>query len=92
MRSYVPVLYVPDDKDMLCPGCGYNLRGLPGNPRCCPECGRWAELVMVVGSHRWPRLQRLRRPRTRTVAWGRVVALVIAGCWLACLLIAWWLW
>jgi hypothetical protein len=32
--------------DLYCPGCGYNLRGLEGDPIRCPECGkenrRWA--------------------------------------------------
>lgn len=26
------------ERDVPCPGCGYNLRGLGEN--CCPECGR----------------------------------------------------
>lgn len=30
---------IGDDRDLYCLGCGYNLRGLPGDPRCCPECG-----------------------------------------------------
>ena len=30
---------VPADLDLFCLGCGYNLRGLCGDPRCCPECG-----------------------------------------------------
>ena len=28
-----------DDRDLFCLKCGYNLRGLPGDPRRCPECG-----------------------------------------------------
>ena len=26
--------------DVHCVACGYNLRGLTGDPVCCPECGR----------------------------------------------------
>ena len=28
-----------DDRDLYCLECGYNLRGLSGDPRRCPECG-----------------------------------------------------
>ena len=28
-----------EDIDLYCLNCGYNLRGLPGDPRRCPECG-----------------------------------------------------
>lgn len=27
------------DRDLYCVSCGYNLRGLTGDPICCPECG-----------------------------------------------------
>lgn len=29
------------DIDLYCLFCGYNLRGLSGDPRRCPECGEW---------------------------------------------------
>jgi len=29
----------PADIDLYCLSCGYNLRGLSGDPRRCPECG-----------------------------------------------------
>lgn len=28
------------DEDVYCLGCGYNLRGLSGDPVTCPECGK----------------------------------------------------
>jgi hypothetical protein len=30
---------IPPDTDLWCIECGYNLRGLSGDPRRCPECG-----------------------------------------------------
>ena len=30
---------VPDTEDLFCITCGYNVRGIPGDPRRCPECG-----------------------------------------------------
>jgi len=27
------------EMDVYCQGCGYNLRGQPGDPKRCPECG-----------------------------------------------------
>lgn len=38
---------VPDDLtniDLYCLHCGYNLRGLSGDPRRCPECGQFSPL------------------------------------------------
>ena len=29
-----------DNRDLFCLHCGYNLRGLSGDPRRCPECGK----------------------------------------------------
>lgn len=40
------------DRDVLCPGCGYNLRGLKGV--ACPECSRPVGL-QVSGSDPVPR-------------------------------------
>lgn len=31
----------PTDVDVYCLHCGYNLRGLSGDPRRCPECGHF---------------------------------------------------
>lgn len=37
----------PDD-DIYCLYCGYNLRGLSGDPRRCPECGRFNEIAQMA--------------------------------------------
>lgn len=34
------------DRDALCPGCGYNLRGLAGDR--CPECARRISISTLV--------------------------------------------
>lgn len=34
-----PVGSLPEDANLYCLNCGYNLRGLSGDPRRCPECG-----------------------------------------------------
>ncbi|MEW6198948.1 MAG: hypothetical protein AB1601_09825 [Planctomycetota bacterium] len=30
------------DRDLFCPTCDFNLRGLLGDPICCPECGPYS--------------------------------------------------
>lgn len=43
------------DRDVPCPGCGYNLRGLTRN--VCPECGEVVILGITTIRHRlwsWP--------------------------------------
>jgi hypothetical protein len=43
------------DQDAYCPGCGYNVRGLAGDPIRCPECGnRYARAEL-----RWPKQRRV---------------------------------
>lgn len=34
--------------DLYCLSCGYNLRGLPGDPRRCPECGAFNSLQELL--------------------------------------------
>jgi hypothetical protein len=50
---YVPVQLRFDasgalDEDLFCLDCGYNLRGLRGDPLRCPECGRLNDLGTVA--------------------------------------------
>lgn len=35
------------DEDLFCLACGYNLRGLSGNPVRCPECGENNDLYIT---------------------------------------------
>ncbi len=36
------------DEDLYCLSCGYNLRGLTGDPVRCPECGEFNSLGMAA--------------------------------------------
>ncbi|MDM8008109.1 MAG: hypothetical protein QUV05_18365 [Phycisphaerae bacterium] len=36
------------DVDLYCLHCGYNLRGLSGDPRRCPECGRFSPISAMT--------------------------------------------
>lgn len=53
--------------DVPCPGCGYNLRGLQGDPVCCPECAvatpqaTLVEIAAEIARRTPPLEQRLRR-------------------------------
>jgi len=38
------------DADLYCLSCGYNLRGLAGDPIRCPECGRSNPVATLVGT------------------------------------------
>ncbi|MFP4225062.1 MAG: hypothetical protein ACLFVN_13480, partial [Phycisphaeraceae bacterium] len=41
-------------RDVACPECGYNLRGLTGPVVACPECGHEADIAKLV-ARRWDR-------------------------------------
>lgn len=53
------------ERDVACPGCGYNLRGLTGD--ACPECHETIHLGVVPGDTAWGTLV------------GTIVALSIAA-------------
>lgn len=38
----------PVDEDLYCVFCGYNLRGLTGNPTRCPECGGFNDRSVIA--------------------------------------------
>lgn len=70
----------PDD-DLYCIGCGYNLRGLTGDPRRCPECGRENSLesLLLPAAQINRQLRRLESAPTRCFA---AVLLVSIGLWM----------
>lgn len=73
--------FLSSDDDLYCIGCGYNLRGLTGDPRRCPECGRENSLesllLPAVAINR--QLRRLESAPTWCFA---AVLLVSVGLWL----------
>jgi hypothetical protein len=67
-----------EDADLYCLACGYNLRGLSGDPRRCPECGH----LNPLGDMELPAeliTQQLRRMETAPAACVGVI-LVLAFC------------
>jgi len=76
--------------DMVCPACGYSLRGLQGDPVCCPECGREykrMDLLAPSASLQREAERRLRRLETYPALciagmWGLMVAASVLGWWL----------
>ena len=39
-------------RDLACPACGYNLRGLTGDVIPCPECGTDVDIARLV-TQKW---------------------------------------
>jgi hypothetical protein len=39
---------IAGDVDFYCAGCGYNLRGLAGDPKRCPECGQFNPIELLI--------------------------------------------
>jgi len=67
---------IEDDRE--CPGCGYNLRGLPlQTGGRCPECG-----MITVASSRAPQID-----DPLSLAPTRVILAFIRGCWAASILV-----
>lgn len=60
------------DRDVACPGCGYNLRGLKS--RECPECGRDIAVDLWAGRAR----RHLRWALAAVGVFGALAVLVIA--------------
>ena len=54
----------PIDEDLYCLSCGYNVRGLTGNPIRCPECGDsndcTADEICTLGGYCVPRSSEVR--------------------------------
>ncbi|MCP4251012.1 MAG: hypothetical protein GY778_28575 [bacterium] len=67
-----------DDQDpnLLCPQCGYNLRGIPEDR--CPECGFGydrAAIRSIASAENWERDRRY----CRTICWSALAAALIVG-------------
>jgi hypothetical protein len=70
---------VPDDspievirRDIACPACGYNLRGLQGETVTCPECGLACDAAKLV-TRQWD------RPWHQAPGFALTL---VPGCWL----------
>jgi hypothetical protein len=66
------------DEDIYCLTCGYNLRGLYGDPVRCPECGEWNNLgtVRIPAKHIQRALREMETAPTLCVACG----VIVVGC------------
>jgi len=73
------------DRDILCPDCGYNLRGHSGPVLVCPECGRGWKSELLVGSAGPPLAGRLRS--LKLMGDAMVIAIITGEVALLCLLI-----
>jgi hypothetical protein len=71
----------PTDVDLYCLHCGYNLRGLSGDPRRCPECGNMNPLGLeaLPESLVNKELARMETP-VFTMPWTLGATLVFLGC------------
>ena len=69
------------DVDLYCLHCGYNLRGLSGDPRRCPECGQFSPLgeAAVPGPFLRRSQRRLRAPPSLCVVDGFFCILGLCG-------------
>lgn len=63
-------------RDLPCPGCRYNLRGLPGRVVTCPECGRELDRASLV-HRRWTRPWH-QAPGLGTLQWPAATLLLMA--------------
>ncbi len=45
-KKHKPVAVLREE--LTCPGCGYSLRGLPGDVATCPECGVRCDLAKLM--------------------------------------------
>jgi hypothetical protein len=72
----------PLDRDVYCPACDCNLRGLSGNPVRCPACGQHAS----VGIPDEAALRQLRRA-TESAKWfagACILGLLLVACGMYC--------
>lgn len=67
------------DEDLYCIECGYNLRGLSGDPRRCPECGYDNPLNELIIPARIIRRQMIRLESAPTFAFAATLMLALGG-------------
>ena len=68
---------VTDTEDLPCSNCGYNLRGLPGTIRRCPECFHESTVGALRVTARIRTLSRLERIERNLRAAGTLCALPV---------------
>jgi hypothetical protein len=69
------------DEDLYCLTCGYNLRGLVGDPIRCPECGAANDLgtALIPAARIREALERMETAPTGCVAAAVIAATVVAS-------------
>ncbi len=65
------------DRDLFCPTCDFNLRGLPGDPIRCPECGQYSAATPLDDAARRVIEERIRR--AHRLAGACLAGLLTAG-------------
>jgi len=65
------------EDELYCVQCGYNLRGLAGDPRCCPECGHANPLHVLLFPAKRIQAQLRRLESAPTACFAAVLTFVV---------------